>query len=341
MLKKGGIMLFIVLLVALILICLIFVVYKKYKVIENKLKDAKEELNQKNELIEKQNSILNQLTKEWEIQKVFSDLVKQSPNAIMLMDNDGNILWINEGFTKMYEYTYSEFVKALGKNYRQTSFSPNVEDRIQYIKKYKKPYRYEALNITKTGKKLWTQTALVPVLDEQGEVTNMVTIDTDIHQRITKSDGLVKQVDIMIDNFENVNQKIENFRNELEILYNSIDKMYVLIEQTDQILTFIKEISEKIKILGINASIEAHVAGDFGKGFRIIANEIVNISHHILERINQISNIFTSIRKQQIFMLGQKKNTSETYDLIMNRILNLKRELKNIEYSIEEFKSMA
>ncbi len=273
--------------------------------------------------------------------KILADLVIQSPNAIMLMDDDGNILWINEGFTKMYEYNYSEFTRALGKNYRQTSFSPNVEERITFIKKFKRPYRYEALNITKTGKKIWTQTALVPVIDEKGNIQHMATIDTDIHQRVTRSDELVHKVDMMIDSFEGLRGQLTAFQNELSNLYRSIDKMYMFIERTDQILAFIKEISEKTKILGINASIEAHMAGEQGRGFRVIANEIVSISHHILERIGQISDILESLAQQQTFMITQKDNSAQTYGNIMRTIGDLQVELRKIESSIEEFKSLA
>ncbi|MCX7987305.1 MAG: methyl-accepting chemotaxis protein [Bacteroidales bacterium] len=314
--------------------------YKNRKVIAE-LKSIKHEnsiLMQKLNLKEEESKILENEKKAY---KVLAELVIQSPNAIMLMDDDGNILWINEGFSKMYEYNYSEFTRALGKNYRQTSFSPNVEERINYIKKYKLPYRYEALNITKTGKKLWTQTALVPILDDQGRICNMVTIDTDIHQRVTKSDDLVRKVDALIDSFESLRKQLGAFQHELSSLHHSIDQMYMLIEQTDQILAFIKEISEKTKILGINASIEAHMAGEHGKGFRVIANEIVNISHHTLDRIRQISDILDSIRKQQSFMLGQKEDSSQTFGNIMTSIGDVQVELRRIEHSIEEFKSLA
>lgn len=304
----------------------------------NQLMHEKDEIDNDLQNLKKE---LKTIQSEREAYKILADLVIQSPNAIMLMDDDGNILWINEGFSKMYEYNYAEFTRALGKNYRQTSFSPNVEERISFIKKHKRPYRYEALNITKTGKKLWTQTALVPILDEYGQIRNMVTIDTDIHQRVTRSDELVHKVDIMIDNFESLRRQLAAFQNELVNLYHSIDQMYRLIERTDQILAFIKEISEKTKILGINASIEAHMAGDNGKGFRVIANEIVSISHHTLERISQIADILESISKQQAFMLAQKEGSAQTFGNIMGAISNLQLELKKIEMAIEEFKSLA
>ena len=54
-----------------------------------------------------------------------SIVAKQTDNAIMIMDCKGNIQWLNDGFTRMYEYTYDQFIQIRGNNILQTSFKPN------------------------------------------------------------------------------------------------------------------------------------------------------------------------------------------------------------------------
>ena len=41
-----------------------------------------------------------------------------------------------------------------------------------------KPVTYEALNITVSGKEIWTHTSLNPILNEQGELVHLATIDS-------------------------------------------------------------------------------------------------------------------------------------------------------------------
>lgn len=70
---------------------------------------------------------------------------------------------------------------------------------------------------------------------------------------------------------------------------------------TDNIVNFIKGVSSQTNLLGLNASIEAARAGDYGKGFNIVAQEIRKLSKSSNESIGEIEqvikNISTSIKK--------------------------------------------
>lgn len=279
--------------------------------------------------------------KEYERVEMFSRLVEQSPNAIMIMDREANILSINEGFSSMYEYTFKEFTAALGTNYRQTSFSSEVENRLKSLEDTKQAFRYEALNVTKTGRQIWTQTALVPILGEDGEITHLVTIDTDINERIVKSDQLVMALESLNARFDELTQQFRKLENEFSSLFSSMSGLYTFVENTNEILVFIKSISDETRILGFNASIEASRAGEHGKGFRVITNEIIDISAKTIESIAEIKGIVDTMTKKQSELMLRKEDSSNRMDDFHRLIANLKSEIITIEKSIEEFKSLA
>jgi PAS domain S-box-containing protein len=310
----------------------------------SKLRWLSESLSEQNNNTNNKIALISAEQERWQSQfklaELFLRLVDQSPNAIMLMDPDGNIISVNVGFTKMYEYTYTEFVNALGKNYRKTSFSPNVEQRLSTIARTKQPIRYEALNITKTGKLIWTQTALMPILDQEGKITHLVTIDTDINQRVIKSDNLIREMEELNSKIDNLVGQFKLLDQDFRTLFQSISDLYLLIEKTDQILRFIKEISDKTKILGFNASIEASRAGEHGRGFRIITNEIVDISEKTLYSIKQINEILDNIREKQNELMGHKDDSENRLTIYQEIFSHLKKEVVDIEASISEFKSM-
>lgn len=71
------------------------------------------------------------------------------------------------------------------------------------------------------------------------------------------------------------------------------------VEQTHQmiiILYSIREISNQTNLLSLNASIEAARAGDTGKGFAVIADEIRKLSDSTEELVGQIAGIVNSIQ---------------------------------------------
>lgn len=271
---------------------------------------------------------------------VLGKLVEQSPNAIMLMDTDANILSINKGFEDMYEHDFNSFTTSLGSNYRQTSFGSDVEYRLNWVFENKKPYRYEALNITQSGKELWTQTALMPIFDKQGKITHLATIDTDIHKRVVKSDSLIEEMETLYVKIDKTAQTYNALEQESENLFTSISEFYTLIDDTKTILSFIKTISDKTRILGLNASIEAGRAGEFGAGFRVITNEIIDISNNTINSVTEITNIVNSIISKQSNLNMHKNESADQIKEHDKGILILKELVSNIKQSITEFKSL-
>lgn len=337
----GGWILNVVLVIlAIITIANTIVMYLKIKTLAKNILTVEDEKSH----ILKENSVLNKelsiLTSENQELNKLARLVRQSPNAIMLMDKDGNVYSVNKGFEDMYEYNYYEFIAARGSNYRKTSFSSEVIERIERIEKTKKPVIYEALNITKSGKELWTQTALVPILDEKGNLDGMVTIDTDIHQRFVTSDNLIQTMEAINDKIDHMAEQFKVLTGEAKSLFERINESKQLIEQTDQIVKFIKEISDKTKILGINASIEASIAGSHGRGFRVIANEIVEISNKTINSVSQISSLLSSVSIKQDELSKEKAESENAITEHQKLIKLLKNEISDVENAIAKLKSL-
>lgn len=66
-------------------------------------------------------------------------------------------------------------------------------------------------------------------------------------------------------------------------------------KDTDEIVTFIQGVSSQTNLLGLNASIEAARAGDAGKGFNVVAQEIRKLSNSSNESIKKIDSVIKHI----------------------------------------------
>lgn len=67
-------------------------------------------------------------------------------------------------------------------------------------------------------------------------------------------------------------------------------------QEIGEIVTLISDITEQTNILALNASIQATAAGDAGKGFSVIAQEIQRLAEHSAEATRQISTLIRNIR---------------------------------------------
>lgn len=110
---------------------------------------------------------------------------------------------------------------------------------------------------------------------------------------------------------KNVNQILSEKHTEL---INISDKA----KKAENIIQIIDSISEQINLLALNASIEAARAGDSGRGFMVVANEIKLLSTQTSNATDNISNIIkeftTSIYSLQKSMIQIDKDSSLLYD---------------------------
>ncbi len=264
-----------------------------------------------------------------------SIVAKQTDNAIMIMDQKGNIQWINDGFTRMYEYTLEQFINIRGNNIIQTSFNPMVKRCIEQCVTTKKPSYYEAINTTPSGKEIWTHTSLTPVLDDNGEIIHLVTIDSDISKRKEAGDALIQRIDILTNKITELSQQQKEMMLFTERLMDEVVRSNEKIKETDRIVKFIQDISDKIKIMGINASIEAQYVGDKGSGFKVISSEIVQMSDTTKEYSREISNIVKHIQDSSEQLSNDKELVEHAAIKYQKAVDSLKYEVNLVESVVE------
>ncbi|AYC30788.1 methyl-accepting chemotaxis protein [Paenisporosarcina cavernae] len=68
-------------------------------------------------------------------------------------------------------------------------------------------------------------------------------------------------------------------------------------KQTDEVISFIKNIANQTNLLGLNAAIEAARAGDMGRGFGIVADEIRKLSKETVSSTEKIQTTLENIKR--------------------------------------------
>ncbi len=157
-----------------------------YRLRTKHLTDRKMELeklvSQHTRQLEKSNKELQQL----------SVVAREVDNAVIIMDANGDFEWINEGFTKLYGYDLDGLITERGGNVFLNTSNPNLRTLFQKLPLKRKSIKFESILRNRDGKKIFSQTTMTPIFDQEGNLHKVVAIESDI-SKIKKSESQIKK----------------------------------------------------------------------------------------------------------------------------------------------------
>ena len=90
---------------------------------------------------------------------------------------------------------------------------------------------------------------------------------------------------------------INNISEEMNYIAQSTLKLGEQTQSVSEIINTVNNLADQTNLLSVNASIEAAKAGEYGKGFSVVAKEVKALADQSREATKQISGILTDIQK--------------------------------------------
>ncbi|WP_068677366.1 methyl-accepting chemotaxis protein [Oceanobacillus sp. Castelsardo] len=265
--------------------------------------------------------------------------------AMILFDSHGKILWANNNFVQVIGYKVEELKNM---NHKQLCLSEFANSRNYDIfwsnLRNNKAFHDKVERVNKDGSILWLDATYTPVVNEEGHIEGVIKIATDITTRETflknSSDEFIALVQEMTASTNEVHNGSQKSVDDMKKLVGESKVVKENVEKIQSMASVVKDIAAQSNLLGLNASIEAARAGDYGRGFSVVASEVRKMADTSKNAAEDISSQLNHILNSVTVMAEMVKQVTENITKNSDSIDELKDAYEHITKTAEELSNI-
>ncbi|MBD9643508.1 MULTISPECIES: PAS domain-containing methyl-accepting chemotaxis protein [Pantoea] len=226
--------------------------------------------------------------------------------AVIAFNLKGEVLMTNDNFLKTMGYNASE---VIGVHHSQFC-PPEMRNSDEYRRFWHKLNQGEFISgqfqrVNKRGQTVWLRATYNPVFNETGELYKVVKFATDVTAQVEKNQ---QERDAAQQAYQTALQTSESTRLGATVIENSVQTMNDLAgelhgisgdindlsqssDRIGAIVESIRRIADQTNLLALNAAVEAARAGQHGRSFAVVANEVRTLAANINRATTEIENM--------------------------------------------------
>ncbi|GGF78494.1 chemotaxis protein [Paenibacillus albidus] len=274
--------------------------------------------------------------------------------AFIRFDLNRRVAYVNEVFAQSMGYVTEEMYGMQHSDFCFPKFVNSPEYEMFWQNLWAgRSFQDKIERMDAQGNVVWLEATYMPIFDDTNEqVLGVTKIATNITGRQNNISQVVERMQGMSDS---LNQRAETGIERSRELQHSIDRIAeVSIENTrvlsnlqaqadsiQGIVQTIRDVASQTQLLALNAAIEAAHAGEFGRGFNVVANEVRKLSARVNDSIIEVRDNVKAITAEVAKISAGTTQAQENTEISQKQIQLALSTFTDIAASAQELDNQA